>query len=75
MRHLVDPKVIPPGKPLRMRPVTKSPIDVSAAVAEIDAQPKLWNQYVLRTKGYETPHSRIDDIWVRYRDFAEYKVR
>lgn len=56
-----------------MRPVTKSPIDVGAAVAEIDANPKLWNQFTLR-KGY-APHSDMSDIWVRYNAWKNFKPR
>lgn len=34
--------------------------------------PELWNRYTHRTQAYGTPHRKIDDIWVRYRDFAEF---
>lgn len=41
-------------------------IDVSKAVAQLDAHPELWDQYTLRTTFYETPHKAVSDIWVRY---------
>lgn len=41
-------------------------MDVSQAVAEIEAQPDVWNRHCLRTAGEGTPHKEIPDIWVRY---------
>lgn len=40
--------------------------DVDAAVAEIDQQPDVWNRYRDRLDRYGSPHSRVDDIWVRF---------
>jgi hypothetical protein len=45
--------------------------DVAPALAQLAAHPQLWNRYTHRTRGY-SPHRQIDDIWVRYRDFAAY---
>jgi hypothetical protein len=41
-------------------------IDVARAVAEIEAQPDVWNRHELRTTSCGTPHKDIPDIWVRY---------
>lgn len=45
--------------------------DVSALQQQLSAHPELWNQHAHRTSSYG-PHSTVDDIWVRYRDFAEF---
>lgn len=45
-------------------------VNVAALLAEIDANPELWNVNADRlTK--DGPHRETDDIWVRYRDPAE----
>lgn len=46
--------------------------DVKSAIVELAAHPELWNQHTQRTEAYGTPHRVIDDIWVRYNDFANY---
>ena len=61
-----------------MVPITERPIDVSAAVKELDANPELWNQFTLRTKEYAgqgEPHRQIDDIWVRYNAWKNYNPK
>lgn len=45
---------------------------VVPALQELDRHPDLWNRYGHRTKVYATPHSQVDDIWVRYNDYARY---
>lgn len=45
--------------------------DVSALQKQLAEHPELWNQHAHRTGSYG-PHSQVDDIWVRYRDFAEF---
>lgn len=40
--------------------------DVSEAVRQIDAQPDVWNRYRDRLDRYGSPHSGVDDIWVRF---------
>lgn len=78
MKHLVQNDKIGDGigqhaprmKPFTTRPMTAS---VNAVVAELDAQPELWNQHTMRKGAYV--HSAVDDIWVRYRDLAELKGR
>lgn len=41
-------------------------VDIAPLVAQIEAQPELWNQYNYR-KGLD-PHLEMSDIWVRYND-------
>ena len=42
-------------------------VDVSGVVAELQAQPELWNENRYRTHNPTSPHHGIDDIWVRWR--------
>lgn len=47
--------------------------DVGPLVRQLDAHPEAWNRHTLRTQGYAaTPHKAISDIWVRFRDWAEF---
>lgn len=41
-------------------------LDVAPLVAQIDAQPDLWNQHPMRKITPGTPHAEMDDIWLRY---------
>jgi hypothetical protein len=36
--------------------------------AQLDAAPDLWDQHKRRKEAPGTPHARMSDIWVRYRD-------
>lgn len=47
--------------------------DVSGVVKELEFAPQLWNQYRLRTDPYNTPHSDVSDIWVRFNPWENYK--
>lgn len=40
--------------------------DVAQAVAEIDRQPDVWNRHRDRLDRYGSPHTQVDDIWVRF---------
>jgi len=53
--------------PIRMLPHR---YDVSEAVAQIQAQPDVWNRHTQRT--YDGDHKGVSDIWVRFRDFSEF---
>lgn len=46
--------------------------DVSALQQQLAANPELWNQHRHRTQAYESPHSGVSDIWVRYRAFDQF---
>lgn len=43
-----------------------SGFEVAPLVAQIDRSPDVWNRHTMRTEAYETPHSAVSDIWVRY---------
>ena len=45
-------------------------VNVSAAIAELDARPDLWNDHAMRRVS-RSPHRETDDIWVRYRHPSE----
>lgn len=45
--------------------------DVSMALEQIAQHPELWNHYAHRTYAGGA-HRQVDDIWVRYNDFANY---
>lgn len=47
-------------------------LDVSEAVAQIDARPEIWNTHRMRTESYGTPHNGVSDIWVRYNPWPNY---
>lgn len=74
MQHLVDPKVIKPGGVTRMIPVTKTPLAVADAVAQVDKDPD-WNRYTLRTKQYGTTHSQVSDLWIRFNAWKNYNPK
>jgi hypothetical protein len=39
---------------------------------QINRNPQLWNQNLLRTTHENTPHKDVDDIWVRFNDAEKY---
>jgi hypothetical protein len=41
-------------------------LNVAPLVAEIEAQPELWNQHRLRKDTPGSPHAEMDDIWLRH---------
>jgi aspartyl/asparaginyl beta-hydroxylase len=41
-------------------------LPVAELVAQIEANPDVWNRHTMRTEAYETPHNEVSDIWVRY---------
>ena len=45
-------------------------VDVLPLLCELYRQPELWNQHTARTCGI-SPHSDVDDIWVRFRNPEE----
>lgn len=49
-----------------------SNINVLPTLLELKNNPQLWNQYTCRTYFEGSPHQGIDDIWVRYNDFANW---
>lgn len=49
-------------------------LDVSALVHELARQGTLWNENTLRTTHPESPHTQVDDIWLRFDDLEPYKA-
>lgn len=49
-----------------------SGVGVAPLNAAIAAHPELWDQFSLRREIKDGPHSRMQDIWVRYRDINEF---
>lgn len=46
--------------------------DVTQAVKELE-QPDVWNLHRHRSSFYGTPHTHVDDIWVRYNRWENYE--
>jgi len=46
-----------------------SNVDVVPLLLSLNAQKGLWNQNDLRTTYPDSPHSNVDDIWLRFNDF------
>lgn len=47
-------------------------MDVMPLVLQIERHPELWNEHTPRTESYASPHTKIDDIWLRYNDWQNY---
>lgn len=48
-------------------------LNVAPMVAAIQRHPELWNEHKERTDSYVSPHGNIDDIWLRYNAYENYK--
>lgn len=46
--------------------------DVESLLAQIDANPDVWNRHRVRTELYGTPHLAVSDIWVRYNPWRNF---
>lgn len=46
---------------------------IEALCMQLWRQPRLWNQYTLRTTHPQTPHKEVSDIWLRFQDLALYE--
>jgi Aspartyl/Asparaginyl beta-hydroxylase len=49
-----------------------SGFDVDESLREIADHPEYWNQYTMRTEEMNSPHSKVDDIWIRYNDWSNF---
>lgn len=49
-----------------------SGLNVAPAVAQLAANPQVWDTHKLRTNRYGTPHGQVSDIWVRYNDWGNF---
>lgn len=47
-------------------------LSVSQLLLQLKKAPHLWDQFTERSSNYGSPHSGVSDIWVRYRDRAEF---
>jgi hypothetical protein len=47
-------------------------LEVGGLLHDLEANPKLWNQFAMRTAEKSSPHHRLDDIFVRYNPRAAY---
>jgi hypothetical protein len=43
-------------------------VDVLPLLHAVQVQPKLWNQYSLRTMYPQSPHHQAEDIWIRFNE-------
>jgi hypothetical protein len=50
-----------------------SGFDVSSLGQQLAGHPEAWNAHTQRTEAYETPHKAVDDIWVRYNAWSNFK--
>lgn len=48
-------------------------VKVGALLDELGQHPELWDKYPLRTKAGISPHRECHDIWLRFRDWGEFK--
>lgn len=55
----------------KMIPIMKG-FNIIPIVAAIQRNPQLWNQYTSRTEHPDSPHRGLDDIWLRYNDYANF---
>jgi hypothetical protein len=69
IRETVGPKADGP-----MYKVGEVPLDlIHKAVKQLNEHPEVWDRYTMRTRMFEnSPHRDVHDIWLRYRDFAEF---
>lgn len=49
-------------------------VDVMPLAHAVRRQPALWNQNTLRTTHPGTPHTEVDDIWLRFNDLEKWKA-
>jgi hypothetical protein len=51
-----------------------SGLDVAPMLAELEAAPWLWNEHRARKDAEGSPHSRMDDIWIRAQDLRPFEA-
>lgn len=47
-------------------------VNVAPLLDAVVRQKELWNQYTLRTTHPHSPHTQVDDIWLRFNDLTPY---
>lgn len=50
-----------------------SGFDIDGSVKEISEHPELWNIYTMRTAEVGSPHRDVDDIWIRYNAWDNFR--
>jgi hypothetical protein len=48
-------------------------VDVMPLLSALARSPELWNQNLLRTTHQSSPHTQVDDIWLRFNDLKTYE--
>jgi len=48
-------------------------INIVPLLHAVQRQPELWNQNRLRTTHEQSPHTQVDDIWLRFNDLKPYE--
>lgn len=51
----------------------ESGLPVSGLVSQLQRHPEVWNTHTQRTESYNTPHKAVDDIWVRYNAWENFR--
>ncbi len=46
-------------------------VDVVPVLLELARQPELWDQNALRTAHPQSPHTQVNDIWLRFNELPE----
>jgi hypothetical protein len=46
-------------------------VDVMPLLMALKRHPELWNQNLLRTTHPGTPHTQVDDIWIRFNELKD----
>lgn len=49
-------------------------INILPLMHAIQRQPELWNENTLRTTHLESPHTQVDDIWLRFNDLTSHET-
>lgn len=47
--------------------------DIMPLLHAINRQPELWNKNTLRTTHPDSPHTEVEDIWMRFNDLKPYQ--
>ena len=48
-------------------------VKIDGILAEIEANPQLWDRHTARKTAPGGPHSQVSDIWIRYNDVAPFE--
>ena len=48
-------------------------VNITPLLVELRSNPQLWNRHRMRKDREESPHSQMNDIWLRYNDISKYE--